>query len=84
MTVRVHRDSTKETVHHNSHEVAPSEERIAYHISEAEPEGIESFTVVVTVRNTTEQVTIVTNDCYGDAHAEVTADGTLQVYYAIC
>lgn len=84
MTVSVHRDSTNETVHHDTHEVAPGEERIAYRISEAEPAGIESFTAVVTVRNTTDRVTIVTNDCYGDAHAEVSADGALQVYYAIC
>lgn len=75
---------TNETVHDEGYELAPETELRAYDIADAEPDGIVSYTVVATYRNTTESVTIETNACYGDVHAEVTADGQLTVYYAIC
>lgn len=84
MRVRVVRDATNETVHDETYDLPPGAGRTVYDVSEADPDGIESFTVVATARNATERVTIRTNRCYGDAHAEVRDDGTLYVYYAIC
>jgi hypothetical protein len=84
LSVRVVRDATNRTVHDETYELPPGEERTVYSVSEANPEGVESFTVVVTARNTTERVSIETNACYGDAYAEIQEDGTLYLYYAIC
>ena len=52
--------------------------------TDADPDGVESFRVTATARNTTESVTIETNVCYGGAYVEVQEDGTLYPYYAIC
>lgn len=82
--VRVVRERTGETVHEETYELRPGEEVVAYNLSDADPEGIESFRVVVTARNETGEITIETNDCYGDAYAEIQDDGDLSVYYAIC
>ena len=84
MRVRVVRDATNETVHDETYSLSPDTERIAYDVSEADPEGVESFTVIVTAVNETRRVGIETNRCYGDAHAEILDDGTVYLYYAIC
>ncbi|MEF8779304.1 MAG: hypothetical protein V5A46_01325 [Haloferacaceae archaeon] len=82
--VRVVRDSTNETVHEGTYDLSPGEEQAAYDVSEADPDGVESFTVVATARDATERVTIETNRCYGNVHAEIQADGTLYLFYEIC
>jgi hypothetical protein len=84
MRVRVVREATNTTVYDERHELAPGADRTVYDLSDADPDGVERFTVAVTARNTTERVSIETNVCYGDAHAEILEDGTLYVYYAIC
>lgn len=84
MRVRVVREATNETVHEGTYTLSPGAERTVYNVSAADPDGIESFTVVVTARGTTDRVTIRTNACYGDAYAEIQDDGTFYVYYAIC
>lgn len=84
MHVQVIREATNRTVHDESYELEPDTERTVYNVSEANPDGIEEFTVVVTARNTTERVTIETNRCYGDAYAEIQEDGSLYLYHAIC
>lgn len=82
--IRIVRDATGETVHDDTYDLPPDSERTAYDLSEADPDGIESFTVVVTARNRTEHVGIETNACYGDVYVEIQDDGTLYPYYAIC
>jgi FlaG/FlaF family flagellin (archaellin) len=82
--VRIQRDATNRTVHDVTERLQPGAERTAYDLSTADPDGVEAFTVVVTARNTTERVGIETNECYGNVYAEVSEDGTLYVYYAIC
>jgi hypothetical protein len=83
--VRVVREATTETVHEGTYDVAPDAERMAvYNFSDADPDGIESFTVVVRARNATERVTIETNRCYGNVYGEIQDDGGLYVYYEIC
>ena len=84
MQVRVIREATNETVHDGSYNLAPGAERTVYNTSAADPDGIERFTVVVTVRGTTERVDIETSQCYGEAYGEVQSDGSLYLYYSIC
>ena len=82
--IRVVREATNETVYEGTYTLEPSEEREVYNTADADPDGIESFRVTATARNTTESVTIETNACYGGAYVEVLDDGTLYPYYAIC
>lgn len=84
MRVSVIRDETNETVHNDTYTLDPGEDRTVYNVSEADPNGIESFTVAVTAQNTTERISIKTNKCYGDSYAEIQDDGSLYLYYAIC
>lgn len=86
VTVRVTvvREAANETVHEGTDEVAAGEERAVYGTAEATPDGIERFSVTATALNTTESVTIETSRCYGNVHVEITAEGGLSPYYAIC
>lgn len=82
--VRVIRNATGETVHDGTYTVSPDERLTVYNVSDASPDGIESFTAVVTARNETRRVTIETNRCYGNVYGELLEDGELYVYYEIC
>ncbi|MFB6092616.1 MAG: hypothetical protein ABEK02_06360 [Haloquadratum sp.] len=82
--IRVVRVATNETVYAGTETFDPGADRDVYSIAEADPDGIESFRVVATALNTTESVTIETNACYGNVYVEITEDGTLYLYYAIC
>lgn len=82
--VRVVREATGETVHSGTYDLAPGTEREVYNTARANPDGIESFSVVVTARNTTRNVTVETNRCYGDVFGEVREDGSLHLFYSIC
>ncbi|SMP27501.1 hypothetical protein [Halobellus salinus] len=82
--IRVVREATDETVHEGTYTLDRGEQREVYNVADADPDGIESFRVTATARNTTESVTIETNRCYGGAYVEVLEDGTLYPYYAIC
>lgn len=73
-----------ETVYEARHEVEPGAERTVYSLAEADPAGIETFTVAVTFGETTDSVDLETNVCYGDAYAEITTEGSLYLYYEIC
>ena len=82
--ISVVREATTETVHEGTYTLEPGEQREVYNLADADPDGIESFRVTATVRNTTESVTIETNQCYGGAYVEVLEDGTVYPYYALC
>lgn len=82
--VSVTREATNETVHNGTYNLDPGEDRAVFTTSEADPDGIESFTVTVTAQNMTDHVSIKTSKCYGDAYAEVRTDGSLHLYYEIC
>jgi len=86
VTVRVTvvREATNETVHEGTYEVAADQERAVYNTADANPDGVERFTVEATALNATESVTIETSKCYGNVYVEITADGELYPYYAIC
>ena len=82
--LRVVREATDETVYEATHTLDPSAEREAYDVSDADPDGIESFRIVASALNATERTTISTNACYGDVYVRVDADGTLAVFHSIC
>jgi heme-binding NEAT domain protein len=84
MDLRVVRVATNETVHEATYDIAPGEEREAYSTAAADPDGVESFRVVVTARDQTREATIETSTCYGGAYGVVRSDGSLDVFYAIC
>ena len=84
MHVRIVRETTNETVLDETYDLSTGTGRTVYNTADANPDGIERFTVTVTARNTTESVPIRTSRCFGDAYADVTEDGELSVYYAIC
>ncbi|MFD1597392.1 hypothetical protein [Halobellus rarus] len=82
--ISVVREATNETVYEETETFEPGADRDVYNLEEASPEGIESFRITATARNSTESVTIETNACYGNAYVEITEDGELYPYYAIC
>lgn len=84
ITIRIIREQNNETVHHETYELAPDGQETVYNLSEAEPDGIEAFTVVVTAQNETQRVSIETNACYGNTYAVIMDDGSLNLFYAIC
>jgi hypothetical protein len=82
--VTVYRNATGETVYEATHELAPGAEREVYNTQAADPEGIERFSITFSARNATQQFSIETSACYGNAYGEVQEDGTFYPYYAIC
>ncbi|ESP87711.1 hypothetical protein K933_12860 [Candidatus Halobonum tyrrellensis G22] len=84
MRVTVVREATDGTVHEATYDVPAGSERAVYDTAEADPDGVEAFTVTVSARNATQSVTIESSQCYGDVYAEVGADGDLFVTYAVC
>lgn len=82
--VTVTREATNETVHEATYDLAAGDEEIVYDTAEASPDGIERFTVTASARNATESVTIETSRCYGNVYVEITDEGELYPYYAIC
>jgi hypothetical protein len=55
-----------------------------YNTVEADPDGVERFTVVTSARNATERVEIETSQCYGNVIGAVDEDGEFYLTYAIC
>lgn len=82
--VRVVRAATNATVHDETHTLEPGAERTVYNVAAAEPDGIETFDVTVTARNTTEHTQIRTSKCFGNAFARIRSDGDLFVSHSIC
>lgn len=82
--VRVVRNATNETVYDATHTLPPSGEQTVYNTAEADPQGVERFTVVMTARNTTDSVTVETSKCYGNVIGAVGDDGEFYTTYAIC
>ncbi|WP_336022127.1 hypothetical protein [Halobellus salinisoli] len=82
--IQVVREATNETVYDETSTFEPGADREVYNLADANPDGVESFRVIATAMNTTESVTTETNKCYGSAHVEITENGELYPYYAIC
>jgi hypothetical protein len=82
--LQVIRNATDTTVHDEQYDLAPGVERPVFNTSTVEPNGIETFTIVLSARNDTQRISIETNACYGNAYAEIRDDGSPYLYYAIC
>ena len=82
--ISVVRAATNETVYEETETFEAGADRDVYNLAEVSPEGVESFRITATARNTTESVPIETSVCYGNAYVEITEDGSLYPYYAIC
>jgi len=82
--VRVIRDATGEMVYNGTETVGPGTDQTVYNLADADPDRVEAFTTVVTVRNETRRVTIETNECYGAVRAGVTDSGEAFAGYDIC
>jgi hypothetical protein len=82
--VTVYRNATGETVYDETHVLEPGADRDVYNTQAANPEGVERFSIRLSARNTTRQLSIETNKCYGNVYGEIQDDGTFYPYYAIC
>lgn len=100
-TVRVwvERTSTGETVFEETRDVAAGTELEVYNLEQADPDGVERFTVCGRVVDSatstgetpdgtnsdrvTECATVETSQCYGSIHVTVRGD-TADVIYAVC
>lgn len=78
----VSRDGT--TVHEATHDLSPGADREVYNLREADPDGIETFTVAATLGDRTGSATVETSGCYGSVVVVVQKDGELFVTYSIC
>lgn len=76
LQIRIIRLATGETVHDQSYTLQPESRRTAYTIRRADTDGIESFEVIVTARNTTADDTFSNDACYGDIRVPINSDGT--------
>ncbi|ERH01636.1 MAG: hypothetical protein J07HN6_01192 [Halonotius sp. J07HN6] len=83
-TVTVRRVTTGETVHNQTYTVQPNETVTAYNTRQADPDGIEEFTVSVAAYDLTDSLTVETNQCWGDVLARVTESDGVDMVYAIC
>ncbi|WP_227352823.1 hypothetical protein [Haladaptatus salinisoli] len=93
--LRVVREETGETAYDETHELSSGGGVRAYNLKQADPDGVEAFSVcgelvdsATTGAPTTNSprrgcATIRTSKCYGSAHVTVRDDG-VQVVYAIC
>lgn len=56
----------------------------AYNLQEADPEGVERFDVVAEADDSRREISVRTNECYGDARVGFDATGELFASYDIC
>lgn len=98
--VQVVREATGESVFDETLTVAPDTEREVYNLKQADPDGVETFTICGELAGpTTEQepadtetpeapvrdcITMRTDACHGTAHVTVQGSGELGVIYSIC
>ncbi|WP_435358573.1 hypothetical protein [Haloarchaeobius sp. DFWS5] len=83
LSVTVTRESG-DVVHDATHEFEPGASTEIYNLRQASPDGIESFTIEVTMGDQQTSVTIETSACYGSALISITEDGDLDSTYSIC
>ena len=84
LTATVLREQTGETVHNQTYTLQPNETVTAYNTRQANPDGIEEFTVTVTSEGSTDSFTLETNQCMGDVIARVTESDGIDMVYSIC
>jgi hypothetical protein len=83
VTLTVSRESG-EVVYEETHEIDPKSDRDVYNLQEADPDGVEAFTVTAEIDGQQESATVETNECYGNAFVAIAEDGEFYVTYSIC
>ncbi|WP_158057311.1 hypothetical protein [Halorussus halophilus] len=82
------RDATGERVFEATKELPPGTEAELYNLEQADPDGIESFTICGKPKGGDAQsedcVTMKTSACYGNAHVTAQDDGSVEIIYSIC
>lgn len=84
VSVEVIRNATAEVVHNDSYEVPPNSDEIVYNLREADPEGIETFTITASYDNMTARTEVETNECYAGALIGVNRIGKLGGSRTLC
>lgn len=85
ITVTIVNNSTGDEVYNESYSIdANSNLDSAYNLQELNPDGVQEYRVGAEYNGTRESVTVKTNNCFGDVIIEVTQDGTVYPFYAIC
>lgn len=85
ITVTVENNSTGFEMYNESYSLeANSDLDGVYNLKQLNPDGVQTYRVGAEYNGTRDSTTVKTNNCYGDVIIEVTEDGTLYPYYAIC
>lgn len=67
-----------------THNVSAGSDAVVYNLRDAEPDGIEPYSITATVGNQTESVSVRTDDCFGEVNVNIRSDGELSVGFEIC
>lgn len=81
--IEVVRDSTGNTVHNQTYSLNNTMDDV-YNLQQADPEGVESFTVIATTDKDSGQVSIDTSQCFGNVQVELTEENGVYPFYAVC
>lgn len=73
-----------DVVHESDHDLDPGDDYEAYNLREADPEGVERFDVIVEAGDARREISVRTNECYGNARVGFDAAGELFASYDIC
>jgi len=84
VTATVVQESAGETVHNRTYTLQPDATVTAYNTRQANPDGIEEFTVSVTTNESTDSFPLETDQCMGDLEAHVTEADGIDWLYAVC
>jgi hypothetical protein len=83
LTLTVARGSG-EVVHESVEELDPVAEYEAYNLRQADPDGVERFQVAIEAGGSRREITVRTNECYGDVRVGFESSGELFATYVIC
>lgn len=73
-----------EVVHESGYDLAPGDDYEAYNLREADPDGVERFDVAVEAGEARREISVRTNECYGEARVGFDTAGELFATYSIC
>ena len=76
--------SSGEVVHESRYELAPGDDYEAYNLRSADPDGVERFDVTGEADEARREISVRTNECYGEARVGFDSAGELFASYDIC
>lgn len=85
LTLTVVRAESGDVVYGRTWSESPGGEHEVYNLERADPDGVESFRIVLELEDReTRTLDVATDACFGDAFFAVTERGDLDVTYSIC